>query len=56
MVEGQGAYAVGIPTIDALHVELEERLAALNDAVTTRRRHWLHCRITCSATSATKRR
>lgn len=27
--EGQGAYAVGIPSIDALHVELEERLAAL---------------------------
>jgi hemerythrin-like metal-binding protein len=32
IVEGQGAYAVGIPTIDALHVELEERLAALTDA------------------------
>jgi hemerythrin-like metal-binding protein len=30
--EGQGAYAVGIPTIDALHVELEERLAALSRA------------------------
>ena len=29
MAEGQGAYAVGIPSIDALHVELEERLAAL---------------------------
>jgi hemerythrin len=27
--EGHGAYAVGIPSIDALHVELEERLAAL---------------------------
>src|SRR5512136_147761 len=32
MAEGQGAYAVGIPSIDALHVELEERLAALNRA------------------------
>lgn len=32
MAEGQGAYAVGIPSIDALHVELEERLAALIDA------------------------
>ncbi len=29
MTEGHGAYAVGIPSIDALHVELEERLAAL---------------------------
>jgi hemerythrin-like metal-binding protein len=29
MAEGRGAYAVGIPSIDALHVELEERLAAL---------------------------
>ena len=29
LAEGQGAYAVGIPSIDALHVELEERLAAL---------------------------
>ncbi|MGZ8272822.1 MAG: bacteriohemerythrin [Burkholderiaceae bacterium] len=29
MAEGQRAYAVGIPSIDALHVELEERLAAL---------------------------
>ena len=29
MAEGPGAYAVGIPSIDALHVELEERLAAL---------------------------
>ncbi|MGZ8254922.1 MAG: bacteriohemerythrin [Burkholderiaceae bacterium] len=26
---GQGAYAVGIASIDALHVELEERLAAV---------------------------
>ena len=26
---GQGAYAVGIASIDALHVELEERLVAL---------------------------
>ena len=32
MAEGQGAYAVGVPSIDALHVELEERLAALTDA------------------------
>ena len=32
MAEGQGAYAVGIASIDALHVELEERLAALLDA------------------------
>lgn len=32
MAEGQGAYAVGIPSIDALHVELEERLAALINA------------------------
>jgi hemerythrin-like metal-binding protein len=36
LAEGQGAYAVGIPSIDALHAELEERLAALaragNDA------------------------
>lgn len=32
MVGEQGAYAVGIPSIDALHVELEERLAALTDA------------------------
>ena len=29
VAEGQGAYAVGIPSIDALHVELEERLASL---------------------------
>ena len=29
MAEGRGAYAVGITSIDALHVELEERLAAL---------------------------
>ena len=29
LAEGQGAYAVGVPSIDALHVELEERLAAL---------------------------
>jgi len=29
MAERQGAYAVGVPSIDALHVELEERLAAL---------------------------
>jgi hemerythrin len=27
-----GAYAVGVPSIDALHVELEERLAALAGA------------------------
>jgi hemerythrin-like metal-binding protein len=32
LADGQGAYAVGIPSIDALHVELEERLAALIDA------------------------
>jgi hemerythrin-like metal-binding protein len=32
MAEGPGDYAVGIASIDALHVELEERLAALNDA------------------------
>jgi methyl-accepting chemotaxis protein len=32
MREGQGAYAVGIASIDALHVELEERLAALMNA------------------------
>jgi hemerythrin len=31
-IEGQGAYAVGIASIDALHVELEERLAALTGA------------------------
>lgn len=31
--EGQGAHAVGIPSIDALHAELEERLAALAAAV-----------------------
>lgn len=30
--EGQGAYAVGVPSIDALHVELEERLGALTDS------------------------
>lgn len=29
MHEGRGAYAVGIASIDELHVELEERLAAL---------------------------
>jgi hemerythrin-like metal-binding protein len=29
LAEGQGAYAVGVPSIDVLHVELEERLAAL---------------------------
>ena len=29
MAEGHGAYAVGLPSIDALHVELEQRLAAL---------------------------
>lgn len=32
LAEGQGAYAVGVPSIDALHVELEERLAALTRA------------------------
>ncbi|MGB2817259.1 MAG: hemerythrin family protein [Burkholderiaceae bacterium] len=32
MAERQGAYAVGIASIDALHVELEERLAALVSA------------------------
>lgn len=32
MAEGQGAYAVGVPSIDALHLELEEQLAALADA------------------------
>ena len=32
MAGGPGAYAVGIPSIDALHLELEERLAALADA------------------------
>jgi len=32
MAGGPGAYAVGIPSIDALHLELEERLAALTDA------------------------
>ena len=32
MAEGHGAYAVGLPSIDALHVELEERLAALIQA------------------------
>ncbi|MGE5161513.1 MAG: bacteriohemerythrin [Betaproteobacteria bacterium] len=32
MAEGAGAHAVGIPSIDALHLELEERLAALADA------------------------
>ena len=31
MAGGPGAYAVGIPSIDALHLELEERLAALAD-------------------------
>ena len=30
--EGRGAYAVGIASIDAMHVELEERLAALTAA------------------------
>jgi hemerythrin-like metal-binding protein len=29
VADGQGTYAVGVPSIDALHVELEERLAAL---------------------------
>lgn len=32
MAERQGAYAVGIASIDAMHVELEERLAALVSA------------------------
>jgi hemerythrin-like metal-binding protein len=32
MAVGAGAHAVGIPSIDALHLELEERLAALTDA------------------------
>ena len=32
MAGGPGAHAVGIPSIDALHLELEERLAALTDA------------------------
>jgi hemerythrin-like metal-binding protein len=32
VAEGQGAYAVGVQSIDALHVELEERLAALTRA------------------------
>ena len=32
MAGGPGAYAVGIPSIDALHLELEERLADLADA------------------------
>jgi hemerythrin-like metal-binding protein len=32
MAGGPGAYAVGIASIDALHAELEERLAALTEA------------------------
>ena len=32
MAGGPGAHAVGIPSIDALHLELEEQLAALADA------------------------
>ena len=32
VAEGRGAYAVGVASIDALHVELEERLAALVQA------------------------
>jgi hemerythrin len=32
MAGGHGAYAVGVASIDALHAELEERLAALVDA------------------------
>lgn len=32
IAEGHGTYAVGIASIDALHAELEERLAALSSA------------------------
>jgi len=31
-ISGMGGYAVGIASIDAMHVELEERLAALQES------------------------